>query len=157
MNWTIVVSGLIGAIIGLGFVYLINSLILGQEVTQRYFREGILPISFLMGVAIALVVYYLSNIFNIELLLLPLAVLSLIFIIGSVVIWFWRKQKTGSLLLNVGFTRSNRFTLAAGLILTFFAIGQTYILITRTVEIFSEDNYILLSQTLINWASAIFL
>lgn len=152
MNWFVIAVTLVAVIIGLGFGYFIASLIVGKEVAQRNLR-GVLPIGVLVGVLTAFSGYYLSDI---EFLLLALAVLSLIFIIGSLVIWFWRKQKTGSLLLNVGRTRSHWLALGAGVIFILLVLGQTYTLITQTTEIFSEDNNILLFNIVINWALAIF-
>ncbi|MBE9212277.1 hypothetical protein IQ247_06065 [Plectonema cf. radiosum LEGE 06105] len=153
MNWFVVVGTLVAAIIGLGFGYFIASFIVGKEAAQRNLRS-VLPIGVFIGVLIAFSGYYLSNI---EFLLLVLAVLSLIFIIGSLVIWFWRKQKTGSLLLNVGRTRSHWLILGTGIIFLLLAVGQTYTLITQTSEFFSEDNNILLFNLVINWALAILL
>lgn len=152
MNWSIFVGVLIGAIIALGLAYLIASFVVGQEVAQRNL-QGIFPIGILAGVSIPFLFYFLSNI---EYLWFTLAVLALIFVLGSIVNWFWRKRQTGLLLLNVGQTRSHRLTLGAGVIFTLLAMGQTYILITRTTETFAEDNNLLLSQIVFNWALAIF-
>lgn len=112
MNWFVIAVTLLAVIIGLGFGYFIASLIVGKEAAQRSLRS-VLPIGVLVGVLIAFSGYYLSNI---EFLLVALAVLSLIFIIGSLVMWFWRKQYTGSLLLNVGRTRSHWLILGTGMI-----------------------------------------
>lgn len=153
MNWFVIAVTLLAVIIGLGFGYFIASLIVGKEAAQRSLRS-VLPIGVLVGVLIAFSGYYLSNI---EFLLVALAVLSLIFIIGSLVMWFWRKQYTGSLLLNVGRTRSHWLILGTGMIFLLLAVGQTYTLIIQTAEFFSEDNNILLFNIVINWALAIFL
>lgn len=154
MNWLIVLGSLVVAIIvSIGIGYFLVSLIVGQEVAQRNLRS-VSPILILVGVITAFLGYYFSNT---RYFLLALSVLSIISSIGYLFVWFWRKRQTGSLLLNVGLTRSNWLVLLVGTIFILFAARYTYTFMNQTTGAFSKDNNIVLFQLVIYWILAIFL
>ena len=154
MDWLIVLGSLIVAtIVGIGIGYFIVSLFIGQEVAQRNLRS-VFPILILVGAIATFSGYYFSNM---EYLLATLSFLSIVFSMGYLVVWFWRKRQTGFLLLNIGITRNNWLVLVVGTISTLLAIRYTYIFITQTTGAFSQDNNIALFQLVIYWIAAIFL